>query len=236
MTMLIASAVVFIAIHLLVSGTRLRDVLTGTIGESAYLGLFSLASLAAIVWLVMAFNAASVSAENVVLYDLGPGIQHLGIPVIALAFLLGVPGLMTPNPTSVKQEASAAKAETVRGMVRITRHPFLWGVTLWAAFHTLANGDEAAVIFFGAFLIVAFFGTFSIDAKRRRKMGDDWVGFAARTSNIPFAAIATGRTSFSARETFDWRFFVALVALVAILFAHPHIFGVSPFPGGVVPI
>lgn len=236
MAMLIAAAVVFIAIHLLISGTRVRDAITAIIGEGPYLGLFSLASLAAIVWMVMAFNTAWASGENRTLYDLGPGFRDLGIPVVAVAFLIGVPGLFTPNPTSVRMEATAAKQETVRGVLRITRHPFLWGVALWAAFHTLANGDEAGVIFFATFFIVALSGPFAIDAKRRRKMGDDWAQFAARTSNIPFAAILSGRTRFSAREYFDWRFFAALAIFVALLLAHPHIFITSPFPGGAVPI
>jgi uncharacterized membrane protein len=227
---------VFLAIHLLVSGTRVRDGIVGIIGEGPYLGLFSLGSLAVIVWMVMSFNAASASSDNTVLYDLGPGIRHLGIPLVAIAFLLAVPGLVTPNPTSVRMEGTAAKEETVRGALRITRHPFLWGVAIWAAFHTAANGDEAAVIFFGTFLVVALAGTLAIDAKRRRKLGDAWTGFTRRTSNIPFAAILSGRTKFSAREYFDWRFFLALAVFIAILFAHPHLFGVSPFPGGAVPV
>jgi uncharacterized membrane protein len=236
MNMLIASAAVFLAIHLLVSGTRLRDTITGLVGEGPYLGLFSLSSAAAIVWMVLSFNAASVSPENTVLYDLGPGIRHLGIPLLFLAFLLAVPGLATPNPTAVRMDAMAGNQETVKGVLRITRHPFLWGVAIWAAFHTAANGDKAAVIFFGTFLVVAVLGTISIDAKRKRKLGEAWSGFAARTSNIPFGAILSGRTKFSAREYFDWRFLLALVLFAVLLFAHPHIFGVSPFPGGVVPI
>jgi uncharacterized membrane protein len=133
-------------------------------------------------------------------------------------------------------DAMAGNQETVKGVLRITRHPFLWGVAIWAAFHTAANGDKAAVIFFGTFLVVAVLGTISIDAKRKRKLGEAWSGFAARTSNIPFGAILSGRTKFSAREYFDWRFLLALVLFAVLLFAHPHIFGVSPFPGGVVPI
>jgi uncharacterized membrane protein len=236
MTMLIIAAGVFLAIHLLISGTRVRDGIVAVIGEGPYLGLFSLASLGSIVWMVMAFRVAAASPDNQMLYDLGPGIAHPGIPVIALAFLIGIPGLFTPNPTSVRMEGTAANEATVRGVLRITRHPFLWGAAIWAAFHTAANGDEAAVIFFGTFLVLALLGPLSIDAKRKRKLGDAWSGFARRTSNIPFAAILSGRTTFSAREYFDWRFLVALVLFVVILFAHPHIFGVSPFPNGAVPI
>jgi uncharacterized membrane protein len=233
--MLIAAAAVFLAIHLLIAGTRVRDGITGAIGEGAYLGLFSLASLGAIVWLAIAYKAAQ-RGEDPLLYDLGPGVKHLGIPVVALAFLLGVQGLFMPNPTSLRQEGSAANPDTIRGVLRITRHPFLWGVAIWSAFHLSANGDEASVIFFGTFFVLSILGTFSIDAKRRRKMGEAWAAFAAKTSNIPFAAAITGRNSLKLGESFGWRFWVAALLFVTVLFAHAHIFGVSPFPGGVVPI
>jgi uncharacterized membrane protein len=235
MTVLIAAAAVFLAIHLLIAGTRVRDGITRTIGEGPYLGLFSLASLGAIVWLAIAYKAAQ-RGEDPLLYDLGPGVKHLGIPVVALAFLLGVQGLFMPNPTSLRQEGSAAKPDTIRGVLRITRHPFLWGVAIWSAFHLSANGDEASVIFFGTFFVLSILGTFSIDAKRRRKMGEAWAAFAAKTSNIPFAAAITGRNSLKLGESFGWRFWVAALLFVTVLFAHAHIFGVSPFPGGVVPI
>ena len=51
MTALIAAALGFVLLHLLVSGTRVRDALTGSIGQGPYMGLFSLASLGLIVWL-----------------------------------------------------------------------------------------------------------------------------------------------------------------------------------------
>lgn len=235
MTMLVAAAAVFLGIHLLIAGTRMRDAFTGVIGERPYLGLFSLASIATIVWLAMAYNAMQAGGNNPVLYDLGPGIRHLGIPVIAIAFLLGVQGLFMSNPAAMQGEAAAAKEGTIKGVLRITRHPFLWGVVIWSAFHLAANGDEASVIFFGTFFLLALFGTFSIDAKRKRKMGASWDGFAARTSNIPFAAAFAGRNTLNISESFGWRFWTALIVFLALVFAHAHIFGVSPFPGGYVP-
>ncbi|MBN9570531.1 MAG: NnrU family protein, partial [Alphaproteobacteria bacterium] len=104
MGMLIAAAAVFLGIHLLVAGTRARDAVTGTIGENAYMGLFSLASLGGIVWLVVAYNGAQAGGENELVYDLGVGVRHLAPLVVLLAFLLAVPGLLLPNPTSVRQE------------------------------------------------------------------------------------------------------------------------------------
>jgi uncharacterized membrane protein len=232
---LIAAALAFLGIHLFISGTRLRDALIGAIGERPYLGLFSLASFGVIAWLVMSYNAALASIENPILYVPWIGVRHLAIPVMALAFLLAVPGLLLPNPTALKQESAAAKAETIRGVLRITRHPFLWGVVIWSVFHLSANGDEASVIFFGTFLLLALFGTFSIDAKRRRKMGEAWTGFASRTSNVPFGAVFARRNLLNFGEIFDWRFLLALVLFVSLLFAHAHLFGTSPFPSGWFP-
>ncbi len=234
MTMLMEAAVAFLAIHLLISGTRLRDAITGAIGERPYLGLFSLASLAILVWLIIAYNAAHTSPENRVLYDLGH-VRDLGIIVVALAFLLGMQGLLIRNPTAVQQESAIGKEGAIRGVLRITRHPFLWGIVLWSGFHLLANGDLAGVIFFSTFFVVALAGTFAIDAKRRRKLGPAWQSFAARTSNVPFAAVLSGRNALHLSESLGWRFWVALLVFIALLFAHPHLFGASPFPGGWTP-
>jgi len=232
MSMLMIAGVTFIAIHLLISGTRFRDRITGAIGEGPYLGLFALASLATIVWLVISYNAAAASSENRILYDLGRGVRDLGIPLIAIAFLLGVQGLLIPNPTSVRYGAAEPKEATVKGVLRITRHPFLWGVIIWSAFHVMANGDLASVLFFGTFLAVAFLGTFSIDAKRERKLGGAWKGFAAKTSNIPFAAVIGRRNSLKIGESLGWRFLVAAGLFLVVLFSHASLFHASPFPGG----
>lgn len=235
MTMLVAAAAVFLAIHLLVAGTRVRDVLTGAIGEGAYLGIFSLTSIGVIIWLVMSYNTAQAGSDNRQLFDLGKAVHDLAIPVVLVAFLIAVPGLLTPNPTAVGQSAGAAKEETVRGILRVTRHPFLWGVAIWSAYHVAANGELASVILFGTFFVLAVLGTFSIDAKRKGKLAEEWNGFALRTSNIPFGAILSGRNSFRFAEYFDWRFFTALFIFVGALLAHAQIMGASPFPGGAMP-
>ena len=234
MSMLIAAAAAFLAIHFLVSGTPLRDRITAVTGERPYLGLFSLASVALIVWLVIAYNRAQ-AGNDPQLYDLGEGVRHLGIPIVAIAFFLGVQGLLLRNPTSVQMAGAAQDEGIVTGVLRITRHPFLWGVALWSAFHVAANGDEASVVFFGTFLVLALIGTALIDAKRRRKLGAAWTAFATQTSNVPLAAAVAGRNRLRFAELFGWRFWVAAVLFLAILFCHPRLFGVSPFPGGWVP-
>lgn len=228
MTMLIAAAAFFVLLHLLVSGTSLRGALVKVMGEGAYMGLFSLASVGGIVWLSMAYGDARGSGE--IHWDAGAGARHAAILLMLISLLLVVPGLTTPNPTSVKQEGALNRPDAVKGMLRITRHPFLWGVAIWGLAHLLANGDTPSLILFGAMLALAVFGTASIDAKRRKAVGPAWDAFAAQTSNLPFAAILAGKQSLRLGEIGWWRILLAIVVWAGLLFAHPRLFGVSPLP------
>ncbi|MGA7714081.1 MAG: NnrU family protein [Rhizomicrobium sp.] len=230
MAALLAASALFLAIHLLVSGTRLRDGIVGAIGERPYLGLFALSSLGAIIWLCIAYNHFYGSAENRVLYDLGQSFRNLAIPIVTIAFLLGVPGVLMANPTSAGQSGAA-----LRGVLRITRHPFLWGVAIWSGYHLLASGVLAAIILFATFLVVALLGTRAIDAKVRRKRPSEWQVISSQTSNIPFLAIFAGRNKFVAQEYFDWRFSFAVLAFAVFLLSHNYLFKMSPFPNNWLP-
>lgn len=230
MTGLIAAAAFFVLLHLLVSGTALRGAVVKTIGEGPYMGLFSLASVGGLAWLGWAYGQAKGSGP--VYWDLGAGARHAGLALVLLALLLAVPGLLTPNPTSVRQEGALDKPDAVKGMLRITRHPFLWGVAIWAAAHLLANGDLPSVILFGALAVLAVLGTASIDAKRKKALGAKWDDFAARTSGVPFAAILAGRQTLSLGEIGWWRLLLAVAVWAALLWGHPFLFGVDPLGQG----
>jgi len=230
MLSLIAAASFFLAIHLLVSGTRVRDALTGKIGLGPYMGLFSFSSLAGLAWLGVAFAQARHGPDNGVYWDLTPATRWAQIALQLLAVLLIVPGVTTPNPTSVRQEGALDRPGVVRGMLRITRHPFLWGVAIWAAGHLLVNGDLASIVLFAAMLLLALTGTASIDAKRRRALGDKWDAFAAQTSNVPFAAVAQGRQRLNLGEIGWWRIVLAIGVWAALAWAHPYLFGVRALP------
>src|SRR5215472_11244267 len=101
---LVAAAAVFLLIHLAISGTRVRDAITGAIGEGPYMGLFSLASVAALVWLGLGYAHARGDPAEVAYWTVTPATRWIQLGVTLIAFLLVVPGLMTPNPTSVRQE------------------------------------------------------------------------------------------------------------------------------------
>jgi uncharacterized membrane protein len=226
MISLTLAAMAFIGIHLGVSGTLLRDQIVSRIGLRSYMVVFSLGSVAAIAWLVAAYKAA----EYVPTWGQLEWWKPVAIALMLPAFLLVVVGLTTPNPTSVAQEGLVDRPP--QGIVRITRHPFLMGVAIWAGVHLIGNGDVASMLFFAALAIVAVAGTVSIDAKRRRVLGAAaWNVFASRTSIVPFAAIAAGRNSLVMQEMGWWRPAAGFAAYALMLGGHAHIIGVSPWPG-----
>lgn len=225
-----AAAAFFLALHLLVSGTGLRSRLVGAIGEKPYMALFSLASIGGIVWLCMAYNATDDVPNR--LYWVAPiWLVHAAPLVMIIAFLFALIGLTTPNPTAVKAEALIDKPDTIRGMLRITRHPFLWAVMIWSALHLGLNGDRASIIFFGTYLLLAALGTLSIDEKRKKALGVRWAGFVSQTSNVPFGAIIAGRNRLVISELGWWRILLGLVFFGALFYGHLWLFGVSPVPG-----
>lgn len=211
----------FVGIHLFVSGTKLRDRLTDTIGENGYLGLFSLASLAGMIWMTTAYTAA----PYIELWSEPPGIGAIATWVtMPIAFVFAVIGITTPSPTSMGQE-SLLEGDAAKGMLRISRHPFLWGVALWALTHLVANGDAASVVFFSGMLVLSLSGPLAIDGKRARKLGDKWESFAAVTSNVPFLAIVQGRNRLVLGEIAIWRWAVAAAMFLAVWFYHDAMFG-----------
>ena len=230
MIQLTAAAAFFVLIHLMISGTRVRDVLVGKMGEGPYMGLFSLLSVAGLTWMIMAYGQARTEVWNTVYWGVGDATRHIQLLLQFIAIVFVVIGLTTPNPTSVKQESVLQREDAVKGMLRITRHPFLWGVAIWAIGHLIVNGDRAGMTLFGTMLVLAVAGTASIDAKRRRALGAAWEPFAQQTSNIPFAAILAGRQSLRLGEIGLWRPLAAVVIYGVLLVGHGHLFGAPVLP------
>ncbi len=226
---LIWATLFFIAIHIVISGTKLRDAIVGATGEKIYSVLFSIASLVGIVWMVKAYPNAKANAE---MLWMPPKALLDSAPLIMLiVFLFVVIGALTPNPTAILTKNNISRDDAVRGITRITRHPVMWGFGIWGLMHMAVNAHSAAVVFFGGLAFTALAGTIAIDGKRARAYGDQWQSFKTQTSNIPFAALLKGSTKFKWSEISWWRPLIALVLYIVLLMGHRGLFGVSPIPG-----
>ena len=223
MLSLLLAAIFFGGVHLGVAGTTIRDRAIAALGQGGYRVAFSIASVVGLAWLVMAYN----HAPYVVTWGMLEWWKPFAIILMLPASLLVVIGLTTPNPTAVAQENRLAQPP--QGIVRVTRHPFLTGVGLWALVHLIGDGDVASLVFFTVWAVVALAGTVSIDRKRQRLFGEAWEPFAAQTSIVPFAAIAAGRNRFRPGEIGAWRWGAAVLVYVLTLVGHADVIGVSPF-------
>lgn len=221
MTTLAIATAAFLATHC-VASTPLRPVLAKTLGENAYLGLYSLVSFATLGWMIWAYAHAPAS-------PLWPGLRVVPLVVMPFALVLLACGLMSRNPTAVRQQGALRSSDAARGILRVTRHPMMWAFALWGLSHIIARGDAGALIFFGGFVLLALSGTLLIDARKAAALGEDWQRFAAVTSNIPFAAIAAGRNSFRPGEIGGMKVLVGLALYGALLLLHPYLFSTRPY-------
>lgn len=224
-----AAAAVFLGLHFL-SSSPLRGRIAAAIGEGRWLGLFSLLSALALAWLIWAWSAA----PYVEIWPQTLWARHLPLAIMPIAFVLAVLAVATPNPTAVGMDVKILMhlEDPARGIFRITRHPLMWGITLWAASHIPANGDVASLVLFGGLGLLALVGMPAIDRKMAAKHGERWDRFAEHTSILPFAAVAQGRTKLRLGEIGWWRIALGLALYVAFLFVHQSVIGASPWPAG----
>ena len=182
MAILILGVLMFIGIHCVPTFPSLRQQLVDRFGEKSYKGIFSLIALIGLAVIVI----GKVLAEFVPVWQPPAWGRH-----VAMALMLPVFALL-------------ASANMPTNLKRYTRHPMLWGVTLWSIAHLLANGDLASLILFGSL------GTFSLV--------DMWSANARGAMK--------SETRFSTRSDIVV-VVIGIVVYGVFLFLHPYLFGVS---------
>ena len=130
---LITGLVLFLGVHVFSSLRPARGRLVARLGEGAYKGLFALLSLAGFGLIVAGMGKApSIELWNPPAWGRYPAIWFMPFALILLA------GAFIPG-----------------NLKRLTAHPMLWSIALWALVHLLANGDLAGLLLFGGFGVYA---------------------------------------------------------------------------------
>lgn len=216
---------VWFFLHAGVAGSSLRTHAVARFGEKAYRSGFSLASVASLWWLIFEYG----HARYVPLWVTPRALYLLPAVIMPVAFVFLAGAFTVPSPTAVGGEKALAGAEPARGMLRVTRHPFLWSAVLWSLAHLLVIADLGSLIFFGSLGVTALRGTFDIDRKRRRTHPAEFARFEAVTSNVPLAALLSGRTRLVPRELIVPVLLGLALTLATIAF-HARFFGASAVP------
>ncbi len=231
MTPLVLAVLVFIAAHSLPASPPVRAALIRRIGKPAYMLAYSALSLLLIVWIGVAYR----QAPYIGLWGPDPRLHWvplLGMPVVCL---LVSAGLATPNPLSLtlRRSASGQTGQTglttqVPPLLRLSRHPVLLGLALWAGLHGVANGDVASLILFGLMGGLALGGMAMMDLRRRRRLGDAvWLPLAAAAPRLNLLALPS---ALRPRRPLLLALLAAALLYGLLLHAHQPVIGVSPLP------
>ncbi|MBS0365484.1 MAG: MFS transporter [Proteobacteria bacterium] len=188
MDKLLIAAVAFVGTHFLLSH-GLRRPIVNAIGERAFLGLYSLVAVATFIWLVVAYRAAPPTR---LLWPVGEGLWSAATLVMLLASILFM-GSLINNPAVPPAVAAAKAPETAGGVFAITRHPMMWAFALWGLCHIAVYPMMKNIVVAAAIIVLALVGAAMQDRKKERLQPDFWRAWEAKTSYLPFAAIASGR-------------------------------------------
>jgi uncharacterized membrane protein len=221
---LIVATVLFVGGHFLLSSTPLRATIVNAAGERGFLGLFSAVMIGLFVWLLVSYGNAPYEP----VWEPPNWTRWIPILVMPVALLLLVGGYTQRNPTAVMQPAPSP-GRPAPGILAITRHPVMWSFALWALAHLAANGDLSSIVLMGGMAVLALVGTLLIDRKKAKAWGPGWPAFAAVTSNVPFAAVLSGRGRLDLGALW-WRLLVALVLYAALMHLHEPIIGMPVLP------
>lgn len=147
MLYLIAGLFVFLGVHsvrIFADGWRTR--MLKRVGEDAYKGLYSLASVVGFALIIYGFGVAREAP--VMLWAPPVGMRHAASLLTLVAFILLAAAYVPHN--SIKARV---------------HHPMVLGVKSWALAHLLSNGSVAHLVLFGAFLA---WGVANFIAARKR--------------------------------------------------------------------
>lgn len=222
---LIAATLAFVLGHFLLSSLALRRPLIERLGERGFRAFYSVFVLAAFVWMLISYG----DSFYVEVWQPPPWAAWVPVVVMPFACILVVGGLTQPSPTLVGGEAQVEREAPINpahGFLSITRHPFLWGVALWALSHLLSNGDAASMAMMGGLLVLSLAGMVHIDYRRALTLGSAWGPIAMTTSLIPFRAALQGRCRLDWAGIGWWRPLGGLLLYAALYLGHPFIAGV----------
>lgn len=192
--------------------------IVGTIGLRGFAAGYSILSICMLALLIWAAGEAPF-------VELWPQttwqrhVVHLGM--LLVCFILAF-AIARPNPFSFGGAHSDRFDPTRPGIVRLTRHPILIAMALWAGLHMLPNGDLAHVILFGVLGGFALVGRKVINARKQRIMGaDTWHTLNAAVGKTPYFTPPQSMIGAVIR------FACGILMFASLLWLHPFVIGVT---------
>ncbi len=182
MRLLVFGVIILIGIHLVPTFPFVRSGLIHRLGEGLYKRGFAAVALLGLILMMI----GKANADFVPLWQPPVWGRHVALVLVLFALVL------------------LAAAYLPNNLKRFTRHPMLWGITLWSGGHLLANGDSASLVLFGSLGALSLFVMWSANMRGATKSKTKY--------SLSKDAIVV---------------VIGLVAYGALVFLHPYLFGVT---------
>ncbi len=203
---------VFGGTHIWLSSLRTRAKWVERLGESRFIGVYSLIALAIFIplnWIYFSHLHQGAMFWSVPRTDLLRWVMYL---VNGTAFVLIVAGLIRPSASMMM-----VKDASVTGVLRITRHPLFMGVGLLSAMHLVPNGWATDVAYFGGMLAYLMIGLRHQDQRMLAERGDEFRSFYDATCFFPFMK---GQVIPALKETPIWILALSVAAATGARLLH----------------
>ena len=218
------AAIFFLAPHVVPAVPGLRPWLIGKLGRAGYFSAYIVLSAITFAWLIL----AGLRAPYIGLWALRPWQVQATLALVALACVLFIAGLITPNPLSlsIRRANSDIPMQAILG---VTRHPLLWALGLWGLSHVLVNGDVSSVMLFGMLAVFALGYMPLMDRRIQKIRGmEEWRRLSVGSSNMLFAACFAQNS----RPLIDRALVLSIIGGLALflllLSLHTTVIGVNP--------
>lgn len=175
MSYLVLGLVLFLGVHsvrIVADGWRTQ--MRARLGEGAWKGLYSVASVVGLVLVVWGYGLAR--QQPVVLWNPPVGMRHAASLLTLIAFVLLAAAYVPRNVFKAR-----------------LHHPMVLSVKVWALAHLISNGNLADVVLFGAFLLWA---VLSFRAARQRDRAQNTV-YAPGTAAGTGIAVVVGTAAWA---------------------------------------
>ncbi|MDS3859875.1 NnrU family protein [Thermosynechococcaceae cyanobacterium BACA0444] len=200
----------------------LRLSLEKRVGARLYRVGFALVSLTLAVAMIGYFLAHRYDGVQLWQVQNVPGIPGLVWILSAISFLFLYPATFNLLEIAAIQKPQVHLYET--GIIRVTRHPQLWGQVIWCLAHTLWLGTSFTLITSLGLIAHHCFGVWHGDRRLELRYGPAFLAVKERTSVIPFLAILQRRQTFMIQEFFKLAYVGVAIFIGLLWWAHPWLY------------
>jgi len=189
------------------------------IGARLYRVFFALVSLPLATCLIIYFFNHRYDGAQLWQLQGVPGIARVVWVLSAISFLFLYPATFNLLEIAAIQKPEVHLYET--GIIRITRHPQMVGQVIWCIAHSLWLGTSFMLVTCLGLIAHHLFGVWHGDRRLTARYGQAFEAVKARTSVIPFQAIAQGKQTLNLVEFLRPAYLGVAIFVLIFWWIHP---------------